>query len=162
MNNRTKQATRTLPEITSLANLSRKAKLLFSGAGFPKYTLGFQVSGMSRMQWLQLETQAANATHIPKGRCRYSALCITYGPNCHPFARGIKELFILWFKVIVHGREYRPIAFADTENPTYSSENSTRLATTTYSRQHAPPSTWASISSSHLSLGTTVGTNLYR
>ena len=45
-------------KIQSLASISRKAKLLFTGSGFPKFTWGFQISGMSRMQWLKLETAA--------------------------------------------------------------------------------------------------------
>jgi len=95
INQRTKNANKTGVKIQSLSSISRKAKLLFSGSGFPKFTWGFQVSGMSRMQWLKLETAAANITGIKKGRCRYPTLCIAYGPNGHPFARGIRELFVL-------------------------------------------------------------------
>ena len=58
INQRTKNATKTLVKIQSLASISRKAKLLFTGSGFPKFTWGFQISGMSRMQWLKLETAA--------------------------------------------------------------------------------------------------------
>jgi len=101
-NQRTKQAKKALTKITPLAKIDRKAKILFTRSGFPKYTWGYQVSGMSKMQWLKLETNAANAAGIPKGKCRYSTLCVAYGPNGHPYARGIRELFVLWFKVIIH------------------------------------------------------------
>lgn len=52
-------------------------------------------------EWTKIEIAAANAGGFGKGRCRYSALCIAYGPEGHPFVRGIKELFILWFKLIL-------------------------------------------------------------
>lgn len=68
------------------------------------------------MQWLKLETAAANITGIKKGRCRYSTLCIAYGPNGQPFARGIKELFVLWFKVLLHMANTQPQVFADPAN----------------------------------------------
>jgi len=34
-------------------------------------------------------------------RCRYSALCIAYGPNGRPFTMGIEELFVLRIEVLV-------------------------------------------------------------
>jgi len=120
INQRAKNANKTQVKLQSLANIRRNAKLLFSGAGFPKVTWGFQISGMSKMQWLKLETAAANITGIKKGRCRYSTLCIACGPNGHPFARGIKELFVLWFKVILrlilHMASTQPQIFAGTTN----------------------------------------------
>jgi len=37
-------------------------------------------------------------------------------PMDTPFARGIKELFVLWFKVILHVAQTQPQVFADTAN----------------------------------------------
>jgi len=47
------------------------------------------------------EVAAANAAGFGKGRCRGTALCVAYGPEGHPFVKGIKELFIVWFKFIL-------------------------------------------------------------
>jgi len=51
--------------------------------------------------WNKLQIVAANAAGFKNGRCRYSALCIVYGPQGHPFVRAIKQLFVLWFKLII-------------------------------------------------------------
>jgi len=81
--------------------MSRRAKVLFSGAGFSKSTWGWQTSGLPYREWVKLEVAAANAGGFGQGRCRYSALCIACGPNGHPFVRAIRELFVLWFKLIL-------------------------------------------------------------
>lgn len=49
----------------------------------------------------KIEVAAANAAGVGKGRCRYSALCVAYGPTGQPFTRAIKETFILWFDLIL-------------------------------------------------------------
>ena len=41
-----------------------------------------------------------NAAGFGAGRCRYSALVVAYGIEGHPFARSIKELFVLWCKLL--------------------------------------------------------------
>ena len=84
-----------------LAKLSRRARVLFSGAGFSKSTWGFQTAGMSFAYWVKIEVAAANAAGFNQGRCRYSALCIACGENGHPFVRAIRELFVLWFKLVI-------------------------------------------------------------
>lgn len=87
--------------IYKLAKISRKARVLFSGAVFSKATWGKQTSGLSYKEWTQIEVAAANAAGFKAGRCRYSDLCIAYGPNGNPFVRDIRELFVLWFKIII-------------------------------------------------------------
>jgi len=90
-----------------LAKISRRARVLFSGAGFSKATWGHQTSGLSYQEWSKIEVAAVNAAGFGKGRCRYTALCVAYGPEGHPFGRGIKELFILWFKLILPMTRHR-------------------------------------------------------
>lgn len=87
--------------MAQLAKLSRRTRVLFSGAGFSKSTWGFQTAGLSFAHWVKIEVAAANAAGFNQGRCRYSSLCIAYGENGHPFVRAIRELFVLWFKLII-------------------------------------------------------------
>lgn len=58
------------------------------------------MSGQRVPDWRQLEVAATDAAGFGPGRCRYSALVVSYGPNGHPFARGIQELLVLWFKLL--------------------------------------------------------------
>lgn len=88
-----------LNKIKKLARISRGARVLFSGAGYSKASWGFQPSGLSYREWQQLEIAATNAAGFNSGRCRYSALCIAYGPTGLPFVRAM--LFVLWFKLII-------------------------------------------------------------
>lgn len=74
---------------------------MFSGAGYSKSTWGQQASAITMQEWSKLEVAAVNAAGFGKGRCRYSALCIAYGPTSQPFTRAIKETFILWFDLIL-------------------------------------------------------------
>ncbi len=74
---------------------------MFSGAGFSKATWGHQTSALSYTEWSQIEVAAANAAGFKAGRCRYTALCVAYGAEGHPFVTGIRELFVLWFKLII-------------------------------------------------------------
>lgn len=89
-----------LRRIKQLAAISRKARVLFSGAGFAQSTWGFQLAGHSAADWRVIEVAAADAAGFGKGRCRLSALTIAYGVTGHPFVRSIKELFVLWFKLL--------------------------------------------------------------
>jgi len=98
---RIKNSQGALNKIYKLAKISRRARVLFSGAGFSKATWGHQTAGLSMQEWTKIEVAAANAGGFGKGRCRYTVLCVAYGPEGHPFVRGIKELFILWFKLIL-------------------------------------------------------------
>jgi len=52
-------------------------------------------------EWSKVEVAAVNAAGFGKGRCRYSALCVAYGPTCQPFTRAIQENFVLWFDLIL-------------------------------------------------------------
>ena len=88
-------------KIKHLASVSRKARVLFSGAGFAQSTWGFQLSGHSAADWRLIEIAAVDAGGFGQGRCRLSALTIEYGVTGHPFVRSIKELFVLWFKLLV-------------------------------------------------------------
>ena len=90
-----------LKKMCQLVKLFRVARVLFSGAVFSKSTWGFQPAGMSFAYWVKIEVAAANAAGYNQGRCRYSALCIAYGEQGHPFARAIRERFVLWFKLII-------------------------------------------------------------
>jgi len=101
LKNRIKKARGTLNKIYRIAQISRRARVLFSGAGFSKSTWGHQTSALSYAEWSQIEVAAANAAGFKAGRCRYSAPCVAYGPEGHPFARGLKEIFILWFKILM-------------------------------------------------------------
>lgn len=101
LKNRIKKSRGTLNIIYKIAQISRRAHVLFSGAGFSKSTWGHQTSALSYTEWSQIEVAAANAAGFKAGRCRYSALCVAYGPEGHSFARGLKELFILWFKLLM-------------------------------------------------------------
>lgn len=74
---------------------------MFLGAGFSEATWGHQASGISHKDWVQIEVAPANAAGFKAGRCRYSALCIECGRDGHPFVRAIKELFVLWFKIVI-------------------------------------------------------------
>lgn len=98
---RIKNSQGALNTIYRLAKISRRARVLFSGAEFSKATWGFQASGLSHAEWNKIEVAAANAAGFGKGRCRYSALCISYGQNGHPFIRAIREPFVLWFKLLI-------------------------------------------------------------
>jgi len=95
LKNRIKNSQGALNKIYKLAKISRRARVLFSGAGFSKATWGHQTSGLSMQEWTKIEIAATNAAGFGKGRCRYTALCVAYGPEGHPFVRGIKELFII-------------------------------------------------------------------
>lgn len=75
--------------------------MLFSGAGYSKSTWGQQASAITLQEWSTIEVAAVNAAGFGKGRSRYSALCIAYGPERQPFTRAIKETFILWFKLVL-------------------------------------------------------------
>ena len=92
---RIKNSQGALNTIYKLAKISRRARVLFSGAGFSKATREHQTSGLSMQEWTKLQIAAANAGAFGKGRCRYSALRVAYGPEGHPLVRGSKELFIL-------------------------------------------------------------------
>jgi len=98
---RIKNSQGALNKIYKLTKISRRARVLFSGAGFSNATWGHQTSGLSMQKWTKIEVAAANAGGFGKGRCRYTALYVAYGPEGHPFVRIIKELFILWFKLIL-------------------------------------------------------------
>jgi len=91
----------TLNRIYRIAKVTRRARVLFSGAGYSKSTWGQQASAITLQEWSKIEVAAVNAASFGKGRCRYSALCIAYGPEGQPFTRAIKETFILWFKLIL-------------------------------------------------------------
>ena len=66
-----------------------------------KSTWGFEGTGMPMSSWNKLEIAAANSAGFKAGRCRDSALCIAYGYNGHPFVRAIRELVVLWFKLLI-------------------------------------------------------------
>lgn len=89
-----------LRKIKQLAAVSRKARVLFSGAGFAQSTWGFQLSGHSSADWGLIEIAAADAAGFGQGRCRLTSLIVAYGVTGHPFVRSIKELFVLWFKLL--------------------------------------------------------------
>jgi len=91
----------TLNRIYRIAKVTRRARVLFSGAGYSKSTWGQQASAITLQEWSKIEVAAVNAAGFGKGRCRYSALCIAYGPEGQPFTRAIKETFILWFKLVL-------------------------------------------------------------
>jgi len=89
-----------LSRIASLAKQFRAARKLYNASGFAASTWGHQSCGFSDRELLQTERQAAQCTGIKAaGRCRFTALHISYGPRGHPVGRIIKELFQYWFKV---------------------------------------------------------------
>lgn len=51
------------------------------------------------------------------GRWRDTALCVAYGPKGHPFVRGIKELFVPWFKLITRAINDKNFPFLDKLDP---------------------------------------------
>lgn len=91
----------TLNRIYRIAKVSRRARVLFSGAGYSKSTWGQQASAITLQELAKIEAAAVNAAGFGKGRCRCSALCIAYGLEGQPLTRAIKETFILWFKLIL-------------------------------------------------------------
>lgn len=66
INERANQATKTLVKILSLSSIRRKAKRLFSGSGFPKFSWGYQISGMSKMQWPSWKRQLLTLQAVEK------------------------------------------------------------------------------------------------
>jgi len=89
-----------LKKMTTLANISRRTRVLFSGAGYSQSTWGFQGSGLDGTDWMHLEIAAANAARFGPRRCRYSALVVSCGVTVHPSAKGIQELDVLWLKLL--------------------------------------------------------------
>jgi len=100
LNSRLALAKGPLRKIEHLASVSRKARVLLSGAGYAQSTWGFQLSGHSTAGWRLIEIAAVDAAGYGQGRCRLSALTIACGITGHPFVRSIKELFVFWFKLL--------------------------------------------------------------
>ena len=65
----------------SLAKISRRARILFTGSVFPAATWGHEAGGLGIKDITRLETDAANATGLNKGRCRFTTLSVCYGPT---------------------------------------------------------------------------------
>ena len=84
----------------AIANINRGGRKLYTASAFSQTTFGHQASGFSDPEILELERQAANCTGINAGRCRYSTLCIAYGPKGHPTVKLYRETFVSWFKYL--------------------------------------------------------------
>jgi len=65
----------------ALAKISRRARILFTGSVFPAATWGHEAGGLDIKDIIRLETDAANATGVNKGRCRFTTLSVCYGPT---------------------------------------------------------------------------------
>ena len=77
------------------------ARKLFQGSAYASATWGHQGSGCPEHMLLELEVDAAKATGItPQGRCRFTSVCVAYGPRGHPRARIIKETLANWFQLV--------------------------------------------------------------
>ncbi len=84
-----------------ISKISRMARKLFQGSAYSASTWGHQGSGCPEQMLLELEVDAAKATGItPQGRCRFTSLCVAYGPRGHPRARIIKETLANWFQLV--------------------------------------------------------------
>ena len=100
-NNRQKRVETRMLKIASIANTSRRARVLFSGSGFPATAYGHQGCGLTKSAIENLERQAANCTGITRsGRCRTLALTVSYGKYGTPHARVIYETIIAWFSTL--------------------------------------------------------------
>ena len=100
-NHRLKNSKSRLMKIQSIAKISRRARILFSGSGLPAATFGHAACGLSRAQIESLEMQAANCSGITKpGRCRTLALVLAYGRYGTPLARIIHETTTAWFNTL--------------------------------------------------------------
>ena len=87
--------------IHKIANMSRMARKLFQGSAYSAATWGHQGSGCPEHLLLKLEVDAAKATGItPQGWCRFTSLCVAYGPRGHPRARVIKDTLANWFQLV--------------------------------------------------------------
>jgi hypothetical protein len=101
LKNRMHKSQSKLNRITQLASSFKAARKLFSGSGYSSHTWGHQTTGFTPTELVQLERHAANSSGIfPRGRCRFTSLCVAFGPRGHPAGRVIKELFSLWFQTI--------------------------------------------------------------
>ena len=90
-----------LKKIHALAKISRKARILFSGSGFPAATFGHSACGLTLQELEALEISAANCTGITQpGRCRTFALVLAYGRYGTPYARIIHETITAWFDIV--------------------------------------------------------------
>ena len=100
LNARHKKVKTRICKISSIAKHNKRANKLFKGSAFPAAVWSHQASGFSPTSMVQLEREALRCCGIPSGRCRFSALCVYYGPMGHPTARIIRELIISWFKLL--------------------------------------------------------------
>ena len=66
-----------------------------------KATFGHQSVGFSPSKLAVICSQSASAVMTPRlGRCQYSTLCLALGPEGHPKYRMLREVFVMWFKVM--------------------------------------------------------------
>ena len=88
-------------KIKHLAQITRKARKLYTGSSFSSSTWGHQACGFSDAMIVALERDALNSTGIkPAGRCRAVALVAAFGMQGTPRARLVRESITAWFELL--------------------------------------------------------------
>ena len=109
-----KKASKRTQRISCVTKVTRSARKLFTSGAFPQACWGHQVVGVAPAQELALRRLAASSTGVSvrSQRCLSSCLFVCFGNRSDPWQAILKELVLLWIKLMPKYYAEAPIDLA--------------------------------------------------